>query len=183
MAHAIARSSSVFSSFAFTARTASSMAHLTFSRLGMPRASRLHNRRAYTTMPARREDWPERMLENLERHGALPLIWGQSDCFTLGMDNALAVTGADPWAAERDYSTEAQAARRLARHGFRDVGDAFAAVFPEIPPALAHRGDLGVVESPRGIAGVVFVGADVVGKAEFGTQRQPRAGVLRAFRV
>lgn len=131
----------------------------------------------------RREDWPERLMETIQRHAALPFGWGASDCFLLPMDCVEAMTGVDPWANERGYSTEAGAAKRLRKHGFETVADAFAATFEEISPALAQRGDIGIVDSPRGPAGVVFFDAGAIGKAETGVRRVSRSLVLRAFKV
>jgi hypothetical protein len=132
----------------------------------------------------RREDWPERLIETIERHAALPFGWGISDCFTLPMDCVLAMTDADPWAEVRDtYATERGAAKQLRQRGFETLADAFASKFEEIPPSLAGRGDIGVVDSPDGLAGVVFVDTGAIGKAESGVRRVPRSLVLRAFKV
>jgi hypothetical protein len=133
---------------------------------------------------ARLDDWPERLLAEVARHSDLPLQWGVSDCFTFPMDCVIAMTGKDPWPGERKYKSASGAARRLARHHFRNVGDAFAARFEEVAPSFALRGDLGVIETPQGVAGVVFVDSDVLGKDEVrGLRRVPRAAVTRAFRV
>lgn len=132
----------------------------------------------------RREDWPERLVEAIERHAALPFGWGSSDCFLLPMDCVRAMTDAEPWPEVRgQYASETGAAKQLRRRGFADMAEAFASAFPEIPPSLAGRGDIGIVDSPRGLAGVVFIDTGVVGKAEAGIRRLPRAHVLRAFKV
>lgn len=132
----------------------------------------------------RREDWPERLIAAIEHHAALPFGWGSSDCFLLPMDVVLAMTDAEPWPDVRGaYASEAGAARQLRRRGFATLVEAFAAAFPEIPPSLAGRGDIGVVDSPRGLAGVVFMDTGVIGKAEAGIRRLPRSLVLRAFKV
>lgn len=132
----------------------------------------------------RREDWPERLIEAIERHAALPFELGTSDCFLLPMDCVLAMTDAEPWPDVRgSYRSGSGAAKQLRRRGFADLGEAYAAVFPEIPPSLAGRGDIGVMESSQGLAGVVFMDAGVVGKAEIGVRRAPRSLVLRAFKV
>ena len=136
---------------------------------------------------ARRADWPERLQEVLDRHAALPFGWGSSDCLLLPMDGVLAMTGVDPAAAIRGtYRSARGAARQLARRGHAHVGEAFAAHFPEIAPALAHRGDLGLIRVPEGsgYAGVILFGLGAFGKAAAGgTVFVPRSAILRAFRI
>lgn len=131
----------------------------------------------------RREDWPERLIEAIGTHAGLPFEWGISDCFLLPMDCVLAMTDTDPWWEERGYTSAAGAAKRLRRHGFASVADAFAAKFEEIPPTLAGRGDIGVIETPDGLAGVVFMDTGAIGKAEAGVRRVARSLVVRAFKV
>lgn len=132
----------------------------------------------------RREDWPERLLNEIEVHSGLSMDWGVSDCFVFPMDCVKAMTGVDPWADVRTYNSELGAAKLMRERGFENVGDAFAAKFTEIPPSLAQRGDIGVIEAEAGVCGVVFVGSDVVGKDPVrGIKRAPRAAVTRAFKV
>lgn len=136
----------------------------------------------------RREDWPERLFEAVERHAALAVEWGVSDCFVLCMDAVLAMTDAEPWPELRGaYATEMGAAKQLRSRGVGNVADLFASAFAEIPAALAGRGDLGVVAVPygAGFAGVVFVDTMAVGKHadQPGLIRVPRSVVARAFRV
>lgn len=136
----------------------------------------------------RREDWPERLLEAVARHDVLPYSLGESDSYMLTMDAVLAMTGAEPWPEVRgSYSTALGAAKLLRQRGFSNEAEAFASVFPEVPPALAIRGDIGVVPVPHGagFAGVVCIGTGFVGKHadRSGTIRVPRSAVLRAFRV
>jgi hypothetical protein len=136
----------------------------------------------------RREDWPERLAEVLEHHAALPMAWGASDCLLLPADAVLAMTGEDPAAEARGhYRTERGAARLLRGRGWTSVADAFASRFPEIPVAMAGRGDLGVVTVPygAGFAGVVFMGSGAFGKNADapGNLFVPRSAIVRAFKV
>lgn len=130
-------------------------------------------------------DWPLRLEEAIERYQDGGFAWGERDCFTLPMDVAEALTGVDPWASERTYTTEIGAARKLRRLGFADVSDAFAAKFQEIAPSLAQRGDIGVVLDADGAAcGVIVLGAFVAGMSPIaGLTFLPRARLVRAFRV
>lgn len=133
----------------------------------------------------RNEDWPERLIETIGHHGTLPLIYGVSCCLTMPLACVQAMTGELPWADEHGETDEAGARARLAAHGFTSTADAFAALFPEIPVALAQRGDVGVIERPDGVSGVIFVGAAAIGKHADrpGNLRIPRSLVTRAFKV
>ena len=130
----------------------------------------------------RLEDWPERLIDQIQRHSTIPFEWGKSDCVTFPMDCVSAMTGEDPSRDHRHYSTPRGAAKALAKNGFASVGDAFAAHFEEIPPAMAQRGDIGVVEGEAATAGVVFMDVPI-GKDVNGTRRVSRSLVTRAFRV
>lgn len=134
-------------------------------------------------MMARRHDWPQRLAAAIEQHRDRPFEWGASDCVTFPMDCVLAMTGEDPIEGERDYSTELGAARNLRRRGVETVAEAFAAVFVEIPVAMAHRGDLMIVEHGGRHGGGVCIGAAVVCKSEDGICVLPRSAAARAFRV
>lgn len=128
--------------------------------------------------------WETALVAALQVHAHRPLLYGVSDCFTLPMDCVRAITGDDPWADQRDYDSLIGAARLLLQQGFRSVGDAFAAKCPEIPPALAGRGDLAVVAEGDSVAGCVVIGALVAGKSkQYGLCLVPRARMLRAFKV
>jgi hypothetical protein len=129
--------------------------------------------------------WEDRFQAVIAHHGSCPLLWGVSDCFVMPMDDALALTGVDPWAAERRYRSAGGALRALRRNGFGNVVEAFAAHYAEVAPSFARRGDIGVADYPGAVlgGGVVVLGADVIGKGEQGVVRLPRARLLRAFRV
>ena len=127
--------------------------------------------------------WPDRLEDIIAAYQGGVFIWGVRDCFRLTMDVAKALTGADPYADLEPYDSEMGAARRLVERGFASLGDALAAVMPEVPPALAQRGDVGVVDEAGTDAGVVVIGTDVVGMSQRGLTRVPRSRLVRAFRV
>jgi hypothetical protein len=133
----------------------------------------------------RLKGWERALNATVARHAALPFSWHESNCLYFPLDVALAVTGEDPWSDERGCISEKEFARRLVRHGFTSVADAFAARLPEIHPARMGRADFGVIEHTGGISGVVCLGAEVAGKpgADFGMIYLPRSRVLRAFKV
>lgn len=130
----------------------------------------------------RRNDWMLQ-LETLvagrqhERHQ-----YGSHDCSMWACDAVLAVTGRDPGADLRGaYATEAEAEAVIAAHGglAQIAADRLGV---EIVPALAAAGDVGLINTDRGPALVVCVGAVWLGAAPFGLTLVPRGAVLLAWR-
>lgn len=132
----------------------------------------------------RLEDWQERFHDVVERHSRLPFSWHESNCVYFVADVVEAITGEDPCAAERGCVDEQDFRRRLVAAGVRGVDEGMAARFPEIPPALAQRGDIGVVMVDGEACGVVVAGQHVLGKDRAGQMMPwPRSLMIRAFKV
>lgn len=131
----------------------------------------------------RKTGWAERLEAVIDEHRKSPFEWVKSDCFTLPMDAAKAVTGIDPWEGERKYKGKVGAAKRLRKYGFNNVGDAFAAKFEEVPVSMMQRGDIGTFEKNGEVCGVVCVGLNIIGKSEDGLMVLPRSMAIRAFKV
>lgn len=129
-------------------------------------------------------DWEKRLKAAIEKHMALPSAYGVSDCYLIADDAVEAVTGKTMYGTEaRRYKTPAGAGKQLRKRGFETVEDAFRARFAEVPPTLAQRGDIGVVESDGEICGGVFT---ALGFAVRDTKRVrflPASAVKAAFRV
>ena len=146
-------------------------------------------------VPATRaRGWEIALARVVEHHAATPFAWGASDCLTLVADAAQALTGFDPMAQYRGrYQSGGGAARLLKKAGHADLGAALAARFEEVAPAMARRGDAGLVETTvRGrlsLAAVVITGAEVVGKSPpgrdggTGLSIVSRDRLVRAFRI
>lgn len=131
----------------------------------------------------RLENWESRLSRAIERHYASPLVYGETDCFTFPADAVEAVTGERIFADSRDYTTETGAARLLRRQGFETLADAFGSLFEEIPPALAGRGDLGVVERDGEVTGGVFTALGFMVRGETGLIAVSRSQAAKAYRV
>lgn len=138
--------------------------------------------------------WEVRLAEVLDQHAEAPFAWGTSDCLTLVGDVVQALTGSDPMASFRgSYATAAEARRLLGGEGYANVDEALAAQFEEVAPAMARRGDIGVVETRVGkrvVPGSVIVtGVNVTGKsppargARIGLTTLPRERLVKAYRV
>ena len=131
----------------------------------------------------RLENWESRLSRVIERHYASPLVYGETDCFTFPADAVEAVTGERIFADSRGYTTETGAARMLRRKGFETLADAFGSLFEEIPPALAGRGDLGIVDRDGEATGGVFTALGFLVRGDAGLVAMPRSQAAQAFRV
>lgn len=135
----------------------------------------------------RTEGWEKRLAALVEARERMPFAWGSFDCALFGADAVLALTGSDPAAAYRGlYDTQLGAAVALRRICGGGVSQAVEANgWPEISPALAQRGDVGLTETPEGEAVVVCLGRDWVGPrlGAVGLARIGRAAVKRSWRI
>jgi hypothetical protein len=128
--------------------------------------------------------WERALRLVVEKHLALPSAYGVSDCFVIPDDGVEAVTGAQMYPGARGYKTPAGAAKKLRKHGFLTVEDAFAAKFARIPVSMAQRGDIGVVYQSNGeVTGGVFTGTGFLTRAEDRAVFLPHSAVTHAFRV
>lgn len=130
----------------------------------------------------RHPDWEQHLADVIAAHHGGVFVWGERDCFTFVREVVARLTARCIWPEIR-YVSSRQAAAHLHRHGFRTVGDALADVLPEVSPALARRGDVGVVIEGDVEAGVVVLGSELAGMAPIGLTILPRARLVRAFRV
>jgi len=123
------------------------------------------------------------MREAIAYHQGKPFGWGVSDC-TMFADVVYAVTGFDPIADYRSYTTEIGALRMLKKAGVTTMLEYVERLFPEIPPAHAGRGDLAFTSdiTPLGCPAVLD-GAMAYSKNEHGPVALSRAQIMRAFAV
>lgn len=131
----------------------------------------------------RQPGWERRLNAAVQKHMALPAEWGVSDCYQIADDCVEAVIGERMHVDHLGYKTEAGAARKLRKRGFADVGEAFAARFSEVPPSLAQRGDIGVIERDGKVYGGVFTSIGFAARGEASLEYHPASDVTRAYRV
>lgn len=117
-------------------------------------------------LPLRRlDDWPERLARLVEAEQGLASVWGKHDCATFFAAAIEAVTGIDPLAKFKPWSSEAGALRVLAASGFPSMQAFTRSLFLEIPLAKARRGDLVFpANPPRLAAPAVVVGTEAVSR-------------------
>ena len=115
-------------------------------------------------------------------------LWGEqglnNDCLHWAALVAQDITGQDPIADIRGYTTEGAAKRIMVERGWKSIGDVAANYYQEIPPALARTGDWATVRNEDGtdLVGVV-VGSVVAARTPTGMGQVPRSRAERAFRV
>lgn len=86
-------------------------------------------------------------LFNERRH--TPFAWGGNDCCLFAADCAWAITGTDPAATLRGYSSELEAARVLRDNG--GLAGIMDARYPRLAsPRLAQRGDVVIATGDDG---------------------------------
>ena len=132
-------------------------------------------------------DWRARFAAEMDRQRRDPHAWGHHDCaLGLAAGAVVAITGLDlaaPWRGR--YATPLGAARVLRCGGFATLGDMVASVLPEVPPAFANIGDIGVLSADGPVAEALCVvdASGLIVMTEDGHGRRPREDMHRAFRV
>lgn len=130
----------------------------------------------------RRPDGFTRLGELMSRRLDEPFAWGERDCCLWAADAVHAVTGEDPAADLRGtYSTAYGAARALAQAGGL-LALCAQRLGPEVPPAVAQIGDIGLVDEGAQGALVVNVGLHWMGQRAQGLAPVMTEKVLRAWR-
>lgn len=142
----------------------------------------------------RKKGWERALVEVAARHQSLPFSHERSNCLRLVADLDRAMTGHDPMRGLRRESRSARGVARVMKQlGFRTVADALSATYPEVAPALARRGDCGLVETQicgrSELAAVIVLGDQVMGKSAppvkggTGVTLVSRDRLVRAFRI
>ena len=122
------------------------------------------------------------LITFLEGRARMPFAWGRSrnDCISFGLGAVKAQTGVDLLAGSGlRWNSALSAARVLDRLGGMDA--AISARLAVIPVAMAHRGDVGVVQGVNGPLLVVVEGDTVVGPDLNGCQRLPRSALIKTW--
>lgn len=135
----------------------------------------------------RLDDWRARLAAEMDRQRRVPFAWGQQDCaigFACGIVRA--ITGADLARGHRGkYRSAGDALKVLRGSGAQTLGDFVGLYLPEVHPAFARVGDLGVIaaEGPIGQAFCMVDASGLIVMTEEGHGRRPRTDMIRAFRV
>lgn len=120
----------------------------------------------------RLETWPLILRATITKHAHTPFVWGQSDC-SFVFDAIRDMTGFDPGAEMRGYSSEREALAKVKAAGYSTMLEFVEANFSEIDPALAQRGDIGY---PRDIPHPLMSPAIIDGPLAY--SKHPAGGVV-----
>lgn len=136
-------------------------------------------------VPSRLPDWLERLTAYISDCRQKPFRPGQHDCALFAAGAVEAMTGMDPAASWRGtYRTIADGKAALQSAGYSDHVAAVASLFEEVPPSMAHVGDLAVVDSGADFDALgVVQGAHVFVLVPAGLWFVDRMDAKRAFRV
>lgn len=129
----------------------------------------------------RHRDWQSRLQACIAARRNRPFAWGSQDCCLFPSDAVLAMTGHDPAADLRGYTTLAQAVRIVKRlGGMRAIGASrFGA---EITPLLAQAGDIGLVVTQGHESLALCAGGHWLAAGEYGLESLPIDEALAAWR-
>ena len=135
----------------------------------------------------RLDGWRSRLADELARQRHDPFAWGDHDCATGFAARIIeAITGEDLAAEFRGkYRSPVGALRLLKRAGVDSLGDFAALHLPEVEPAFARVGDIGIVPSDNAVKqGFCMIDAsNLLVLTEAGHGHSPRSDLIRAFRV
>lgn len=119
-----------------------------------------------------------------------PFKYGAQDCSSFAADGIKAITGVDIAEDFRGYKTEKGALRAIKKvtagttveHAAEYCADKYG--LEEVPPLMAQRGDLALVDVDGPSMALVHLnGRDVVMPGETGLRLLPLTSIRRAWRV
>ncbi|MGE8366993.1 DUF6950 family protein [Cupriavidus sp.] len=129
------------------------------------------------------EDWPTRLAEFIEVRRERDFSWGESDCCLFVCDAIEAMTGSDPGARWRGLYTTEKGARRVLRDNGGVDGIATMVLGPAMPPALAGRGDVALIDTPYGDALSVCLGGLIAAQGQAGIEFMDMDKAKAAWKV
>jgi hypothetical protein len=130
------------------------------------------------------EDWSTALALETNKISGKPHAWGQNDCAIFAANAIRAMTGQDPMKGIRGrYKTAIGAARVIKNDGFQSLAAYVSALFPEIEPADAKRGDLVLCEGPFGDFLAVRERSFAIGPGFDGVEQIEPRQFKRAWRV
>lgn len=124
------------------------------------------------------------VAETLKTELAKPYVYGQADCFMLGIAMADALAGTDLRAEYQGcYSTLKGAQKALRKRGHTSLVTFFTDHLEPCAPAEAQLGDLVVIQAGGGEHVGICLGTRFVTKTEGGQQSFGLADCIAAFRT
>jgi len=135
----------------------------------------------------RYSDWSTRLREFEESRSPMPFQWGVNDCCLYACDAIQAITGVDPAASFRGYTTEEEANEKIAAYGsIEKLAESVCADlgFSEVPVKFAKRGDIALCEwQGKQFMCVLGTSSYPHGPSERGAVAYPRGCMKRAWSI
>lgn len=128
-------------------------------------------------------DWPVRLADFIEARRERAFSWGGSDCCLFVCDGIEAMTGTDPGARWRGLYLSEKGARRVLRDNGGVRGLASLILGEPIPPLLAGRGDVVLIDTPDGEALALCIGANIAAQGTTGIEFHPPSAAKAAWKV
>lgn len=104
-------------------------------------------------MVKRLEGWPLKLSAFLRDRQFMPFEWGKNDCLMFPADAVLAITGFDPAAEWRGYSTQEEAEKLLKELGVTGLITKGLGFKGHREILKAKRGDVAMMKLPSGVTG------------------------------
>lgn len=136
-----------------------------------------------TLIRQRLQDWPVRLAAFIEARQARAFSWGDSDCCLFVCDGVAEITGEDPAQRWRGLYSSEKGARRLIRDNGGVVGLASLAFGQPVPPLLAGRGDVVLVDTPGGDALALCIGDRLAAQGAIGIDYLPLSSAKAAWKI
>ena len=131
----------------------------------------------------RLEDWPTRLSEFIEARRERAFSWGYSDCCLFVCDGIEAMTGTNPGARWRGLYASEKGARRVLRDNGGVAGIATLVLGAAVPPALAGRGDVVLIDTPHGEALALCLGVLIAAQGQTGIEFMEQKRAKAAWKV
>lgn len=128
-------------------------------------------------------DWPTRLAAFIEARRERAFSWGDSDCCLFVCDGIEAMTGTDPGERWRGLYQSERGARRVLRDNDGVSGLATLILGQPVPPALAGRGDVVLIDTPAGEALALCVGNTIAAQGGSGIEFHPNNAAKAAWKV
>lgn len=131
----------------------------------------------------RKQGWELALAEFVERRRDDPFQFGERDCCLFVCDGIEAMTGTDPGGRWRGLYQSEKGARRLIRDNGGVVGLASLAFGQPVPPLLAGRGDVVLVDTPGGDALALCIGDRLAAQGAIGIDYLPLSAAKAAWKI
>lgn len=138
------------------------------------------------TRPVRLEGWEDRLIAVMEAWRDRPFDWERANCGHPVAEVYRALHGELPEGVGDlvvAVNSRLTLAKALKAKGVASLGDLIALYADEIPPSMAQRGDIAVIETQDGDGLAVMMNGQALGRDAEGVMRVDPPMIKRAFAI